>query len=407
MVSSIAHYQQALDQLQSKQQYRRIPALTHHGKFVEVDNKKLLNIASNDYLALGMDSKLQADFLDYIADMPMDERPKLGATSSRLLTGNDTQLSLLENELEAWYASTESKELKHASLQKSALVFNSGYHANIGLLPALTRLPVKTVIIADKLVHASIIDGLQLSKVNNKTDFKRYRHNDYAHLQSLIKCVADDIQRIIIVTESIFSMDGDKADLKELVKIKQTDKRIELYVDEAHAVGVCGKTGCGVAEETNTIGDIDYLVGTFGKSFASMGAYLICEPVVKQWLTNSLRPLIFSTALPPMTHAWSRFVLAKMPYLNDKRKQLHTLSSMTAKAIEEKTQQANPSQSAIIPYILGSNALALDKAQQLQQAGFYALPIRPPTVPANTARVRLVMHAAINQQQHKKLLQCL
>ncbi len=407
MISNISLYQQALDQLKSKQQYRLIPSLIHQGKFVKVDNKKLLNIASNDYLAIGMDKKLQADFLDYIADMPIDERPKLGATSSRLLTGNDVQLDKLESELEAWYAAAYVKNSVDSTSKKVALVFNSGYHANIGLLPALTSIPVKTMIIADKLVHASIIDGMQLSKINNKTSFKRYRHNDYAHLQDLIKLVSDDVQRIIVVTESIFSMDGDKADLTELVRIKQTDKRIELYVDEAHAIGVCAKTGCGVAAETNTIHEIDYLVGTFGKAFASMGAYLICEAVVKQWLTNSLRPLIFSTALPPITHAWSRFILAKMPYLNDRRKQLHTLSTTMVKAIEEKTQQVNPSQSAIIPYILGSNELALAKAKQLQQAGFYALPIRPPTVPVNSARVRLVMHAAINEQNYKKLLQCL
>ena len=144
--------------------------------------------------------------------------------------------------------------------------------------------------------------------------------------------------------------------------------------------------GLGLAEETHTLVDIDYLVGTFGKAFASIGAYIMCDEVVKQWLINAMRPLIFSTALPPINHAWTRFILAKMPTLTNERAHLAQLSTTLSQAIDPRhrvlpTLQDIYYESPIVPYILGDNASTLAKAQQLQAAGFYALPIRPPTVP--------------------------
>ena len=178
-------------------------------------------------------------------------------------------------------------------------------------------------------------------------------------------------------------------------------------------MGILGNQGLGLAEETQTLVDIDYLVGTFGKAFASVGAYILCDESVRQWLINQMRPLIFSTALPPMNHAWTRFVLAKMPYLNDKRQHLATLSLQLNKFVSKTLQpphsaseniQPEHYQSPIIPYILGDNRLAVAKALQLQAAGFYALPIRPPTVPANTARIRLVMNAALTHDDCQRLM---
>lgn len=413
--------ERSLQSLKEKQQYRELSTLTHQGRYVIYKGKPLLNIASNDYLGLGGDNELQAEFLEQLQQLPATQRPKMSATSSRLLTGNDEQLQALENELQAWYqsATIKSNVIPQSAL-KSALVFNSGYHANIGLLPALTSLPIKTLILADKLVHASIIDGMRLSQTKLCT-YRRYRHNDYRQLDQLIAQAPADIERIIIVTESIFSMDGDRADLLQLVRLKAQDSRIELYVDEAHAVGVLGNQGLGLAEETQTLADIDYLVGTFGKAFASVGAYILCDEPVRQWLINQMRPLIFSTALPPMNHAWTRFILAKMPNLNDKRQHLADISTQLSQLVNQ-TMSNNVEpihntlenincahnrgqyQSPIIPYILGDNALTVAKAMQLQDAGFYALPIRPPTVPVNTARIRLVMNAALTYDDCRRLM---
>tara|TARA_R110002051_G_scaffold10704_1_gene40159 strand:+ start:8036 stop:9268 length:1233 start_codon:yes stop_codon:yes gene_type:complete len=402
----INHLQESLNALVTANQYRQIPDLQHHGRYVLSEGARLLNIASNDYLGLGSNKQLQSEFLNQLSQSPVDNIPRMSATSSRLLTGNDEHLQALESELQHWYQNAIEKQ--NLSSSKSVLVFNSGYHANIGILPALTTLPIKTLVLADKLVHASIIDGIRLSQ-SKLVSYRRYRHNDYEHLAKFIAQADLSFGRIIIVTESIFSMDGDRADLAQLVQLKAKDARIELYVDEAHAIGILGNTGLGLAEETQTLADIDYLVGTFGKAFASIGAYIMCDEVVKQWLINQMRPLIFSTALPPINHAWTRFILAKIPSLTEQRLHLAQLSTMISTAIPEPyrisaTNQNSDYHSPIVPYILGDNALTIAKSKQLQAAGFYALPVRPPTVPANTARIRLVMNAALSSDDCQRLI---
>jgi len=402
----INRLQESLNALKAANQYRQIPNLQHHERYVISEGNRLLNIASNDYLGLGSNKQLQSDFLNQLNQFPIDSVPRMSATSSRLLTGNDEHLQALESELQEWYQNAVDK--KNLSSSKSVLVFNSGYHANIGILPALTTLPIKTLILADKLVHASIIDGIRLSQ-SKLVSYHRYRHNDYEHLAKFIEQADSSVERIIIVTESIFSMDGDRADLAQLVQLKAKDARIELYIDEAHAIGILGDSGLGLAEETQTLADIDYLVGTFGKAFASIGAYIMCDDVVKHWLINQMRPLIFSTALPPINHAWTRFILAKMPSLTEQRLHLAQLSATLSDAIPERYRVSLIHQDAgyappIVPYILGDNALTVEKAKQLQAAGFYALPVRPPTVPANTARIRLVMNAALSHEDCQRLI---
>ncbi|WP_296205884.1 8-amino-7-oxononanoate synthase [Psychrobacter sp. UBA3962] len=394
---------QQLDTLKSKEQYRQLPPVTHQDQWIICNERRLLNISSNDYLGLGNETQLQSQFLSYLQQMPDSVLPKMGSTSSRLLTGNHSQLPLLEAELLDWYR-LALPEKQSSMSNKAVLVVNSGYHANIGILPALAKLPVNTLILTDTLIHASLIDGVRLigSKHTHCT-YQRYRHNDMEHLTALIEQATDEVERIIVVTESIFSMDGDRADLQGLVKLKASDPRIELYVDEAHAVGVLGHNGLGLAEETQTLEDIDYIVGTFGKAFASMGAYVICDASIREWLINQMRSFIFSTALPPITHCWTRFVLAKMPSLSNLRNHLAEVSLRVSQAIHTDSEVSY--QSPIIPYILGDNASAVQKAQALQQAGFYTLPIRPPTVPVGTARIRLVMNAKLSVEDCDRLIE--
>lgn len=394
---------QQLDTLKSKEQYRQLPPVTHQDQWIICNERRLLNISSNDYLGLGNETQLQSQFLSYLQQMPDSVLPKMGSTSSRLLTGNHSQLPLLEAELLDWYH-LALPEKQRSTSNKAVLVVNSGYHANIGILPALAKLPVNTLILTDTLIHASLIDGVRLiGSKHPHCRYQRYRHNDMGHLAALIEQASDEVERIIVVTESIFSMDGDRADLQALVKLKAGDPRIELYVDEAHAVGVLGHNGLGLAEETQTLQDIDYIVGTFGKAFASMGAYVICDASIREWLINQMRSFIFSTALPPITHCWTRFVLAKMPSLSNLRTHLAEVSLRVSQAIHTNSEVSY--QSPIIPYILGDNASAVQKAQALQQAGFYALPIRPPTVPVGTARIRLVMNAKLSTEDCDRLIE--
>ena len=377
-------FKQQLEQLSAKNQYRSIPDLVHQGRYIMRENRKMLNMSSNDYLGLASNENLRQSFLQQYAD----NFPSFTSSSSRLLTGNFP----VYTDLEQFIAQRFQRE--------SALLFNSGYHANLGILPALTT--TKSLILADKLVHASMIDGIRLSQC----EFFRYRHNDYEHLKSLLEKNAGKFDRTFIVTESVFSMDGDVADLKYLVQLKKLFPNTYLYVDEAHAIGVYGKDGLGIAERANVIADIDLLVGTFGKALASMGAYVVCDQILKECLINQMRPLIFSTALPPFNVAWTHFIFERLPQFSKERAHLEQLSAFLRQEVEHKTQ-IMPSQTCIVPYILGENEATLAKAKDLQEQGYYCLPIRPPTVPKGTSRIRLSLTADMTMDEVKQFVACL
>ena len=377
-------FKQQLEQLSAQNQYRSIPDLVHQGRYITRENRKMLNMSSNDYLGLASNENLRQSFLQQYGD----NFPSFTSSSSRLLTGNFP----IYTDLEQLIAQRFQRE--------GALLFNSGYHANLGILPALTT--TKSLILADKLVHASMIDGIRLSQC----EFFRYRHNDYEHLKNLLEKNAGKFDRTFIVTESVFSMDGDVADLKHLVQLKKQFPDTYLYVDEAHAIGVYGKNGLGIAERANVIADIDLLVGTFGKALASMGAYVVCDQILKECLINQMRPLIFSTALPPFNVAWTHFIFERLPEFSKERTHLEQLSLFLRQEVENRTQ-IMPSQTCIVPYILGENDATLAKAKDLQAKGYYCLPIRPPTVPKGTSRIRLSMTADMTIDEVKQFVACL
>ena len=377
-------FKQQLEQLSAQNQYRSIPDLVHQGRYIMRENCKMLNMSSNDYLGLASNENLRQSFLQQYGD----NFPSFTSSSSRLLTGNFP----VYTDLEQLIAQRFQRE--------SVLLFNSGYHANLGILPALTT--TKSLILADKLVHASMIDGIRLSQC----EFFRYRHNDYEHLKNLLEKNAGKFDRTFIVTESVFSMDGDVADLKYLAQLKKQFPNTYLYVDEAHAIGVYGKNGLGIAERANVIADIDLLVGTFGKALASMGAYVVCDQILKECLINQMRPLIFSTALPPFNVAWTHFIFERLPQLSKERTHLEQLSAFLRQEVEHRTQ-IMPSQTCIVPYILGKNDATLAKAKDLQEQGYYCLPIRPPTVPKDTSRIRLSLTADMTMDEVKQFVACL
>lgn len=377
-------FKQQLEQLRAQNQYRSIPDLVHQGRYITRENRKMLNMSSNDYLGLASNENLRQSFLQQYGD----NFPSFTSSSSRLLTGNFP----IYTDLEQLIAQRFQRE--------SALLFNSGYHANLGILPALTT--TKSLILADKLVHASMIDGIRLSQCA----FFRYRHNDYEHLKSLLEKNVGKFDCTFIVTESVFSMDGDVADLNYLVQLKKQFPNTYLYVDEAHAIGVYGKNGLGIAERANVIADIDLLIGTFGKALASMGAYVVCDQILKECLINQMRPLIFSTALPPFNVAWTHFIFERLPQLSKERMHLEQLSAFLRQEVEHRTQ-IMPSQTCIIPYILGENDATLAKTKDLQEQGYYCLPIRPPTVPKGTSRIRLSLTADMTMDEVKQFVACL
>jgi 8-amino-7-oxononanoate synthase len=288
----------------------------------------------------------------------------------------------LENQLSQFYE------------REAALLFNSGYHANIGILPALTT--SASLILSDKLVQASLIDGISLSRAKHV----RYRHNDYEQLERLLHENAPKHDLVFVVTESLFSMDGDISDLKRLVSLKKHYPNLLLYADEAHAVGVRGGSGRGVAEEQQVIPGIDILVGTFGKALASVGAFAVTHRKIKELLINSARSFIFTTALPPVNICWSKFILDKIPFLTKEREHLSDLQRHISKNWKKQMVTSH-----IFPCIVGESSESVRLAGKLQGTGFYALPIRPPTVPEGSARIRFSLTAQMTVDEVDRLVE--
>ena len=367
--------------LKEQNNFRILPTLIHQGKEVIINGQRMLNLSSNDYLGLANDTVLLNAFWQTVKP----EEVKFSSSSSRLLTGNFAAYGELEDLLSSLFGT------------EAALVFNCGYHANTGILPAVCN--TKTLILADKLVHASLIDGIRLSEAK----CIRYRHNEYSQLERLVETHHKQYEQVIIVTESIFSMDGDEADLPRLVKLKQKYPNILLYVDEAHAVGVRGTDGLGCAEAYGCIADIDFLVGTFGKALASSGAYIVCRQVIRDYLINKMRPFIFTTGLPPVTLQWTSFVLRHLAGYQAKREHLAAIGNRLRAALREKGYSST-SVSQIVPMVAGESATALQIAKELQRKGFYALPVRPPTVPEGTSRIRFSLTADVTDEEVEKLI---
>lgn len=370
-----------LSELEAKGNLRVLPQVEFQGKWVVAPEGRMLNLSSNDYLGIAHDEALRSEFLE--------SRPAQSAlfssTSSRLLTGNYPIYDEVEECLARLYGA------------ESALFFSSGYHMNTGILPAVAD--SKTLILADKLVHASIIDGLRLAAANSL----RYRHQDYQQLEALLDKHCQVYERVIVVTESLFSMDGDVAPLAKLVDLKKKYGNVMLYVDEAHAVGARGPKGLGVAEEQGCIADIDFLCGTMGKAMGSMGAFVICSKTIRSFLVNKMRTLIFTTALPPIQMEWTRFVLSKIASMSERRQWLRKASLSVQDALV-KSGFASPSDSHILPVIIGPSDKTILKAQELRRSGFYVLPIRPPTVPEGTSRLRISLTAAIEPEELDALI---
>ena len=373
---------QELIQLEQTGNLRGLPGIELDGKWIHLDEKKMLNLSSNDYLGIASDQKMRQDFL---SNLDID-KAIFSSSSSRLLTGNYPVYQKVERLLTDLYK------------KESALVFSSGYHMNMGILPAIAD--KNTLILADKLVHASIIDGIRISSAQ----CIRYRHQDYRQLEELLDKHHAGYRSMIIVTESIFSMDGDVSPLPLLVQLKKKYPNTFLYVDEAHAVGVRGLNGLGIAEEEDCIPEIDLLCGTFGKAFASMGGFVVCSKIFRDYLINRMRTFIFTTALPPIQLEWSFFVLNQMINMKEERMWLRKSSQKVKEALEGKGFTSTSS-SHILPVVIGDSKETILKAGEMQRKGFYMLPVRPPTVPEGTSRLRISLTAGITSAELNQLIQ--
>ena len=374
-------YANELEELNKVGMLRSIPNINTDGKYIYENGEKYLNLSTNDYLGIFEREDIKSKFLDYVNNFP-NKYPLLSSASSRLLTGNSNSYADLEKLL----ASKFGKE--------SALLFNSGYHANNGIVPALTD--KNSLIVADKLVHASIIDGIKLSGCK----FERFKHNNVKHLAKILEKEHSNYQKIFIVTEGVFSMRGDSAPLREIVEIKNKYDNVLLYLDEAHSFGVLGNNGLGLADELNLIDSVDLYIATFGKAISSVGAFLVCNSIVRSYLINKMRPLIFSTALPSINIEWSKFIINELDSFNKDRENLKAISVKLKDALGIK----DTSNSNILSYVTGSAESAVALHNKLKAKGVYALPVRPPTVPEGESGIRISLTSAINEQDMELII---
>ncbi len=342
---------------------------------IEVDGLHFLNLAGNDYLGLATDAAFCADFYSELEQEDVLSRYGTGSGASRLMTGNFQACAQLEEELARFYQ------------RQAALLFNSGYHLNVGLLPALST--KEDLILADKLCHASLIDGMRLSRAR----VLRYPHLDYAAIDRILARERGHFRHVFLVSESIFSMDGDCADLAELVRLKEKWGAL-LYVDEAHGIGIRGESGRGLAEEQGVLAAVDLFIGTFGKAYGGLGAFVTAERVVIDYLINSARPQIFSTGLAPVNVQWLRFVLRHVPQLQAERQRVAELAERLRAALRAEGLSTMGA-SNIVPVLIGSAERTLAVAQRIRERGYWVTAVRPPTVPQGSSRLRLSLSATM------------
>lgn len=352
--------------LKNQYQYRELHNFSGIDGKTILDGKEYLNFSSNDYLNFSNHPEIIA------AAINAAKKYGVSSSSSRLVTGNFACHEELEHELAIF------------KQYPAALLFGSGWLANISIIPALvTR---EDQIFMDKLCHASLVDAALLSKAK----IFRFQHNDMEHLAQLLKTNASS-KRKLIVTESVFSMDGDLAPLIEMSEIaKQYDAT--MMVDEAHATGIFGKNGRGLVNELKLTKAVNISMGTCSKALGSYGGFVVCSEAMRDYLINFGRGFIFSTAPPPASVAASNMALKLLQVQPDYGKTLLLRAQSFRNDLKSLGLNIGDSQSHIVPIIIGANAATLKFAGQLKQKGIIGIPIRPPTVPKNQARVRLVLN---------------
>jgi 8-amino-7-oxononanoate synthase len=297
----------------------------------------------------------------------------------------------IHHRLESAIAALKGKE--------AGLLFGSGYLANTGIIPALCG--SDDVIYSDRLNHASIVDGVLLSRAR----FYRFRHNDLNHLEDLLKSHRSRYRRALIVVESLYSMDGDLAPVSELLGLRGRYAAM-LMIDEAHATGVFGVKGEGVISQTGADA-VDVILGTFGKALGGYGAFVAISNQMRQFLLNRARTFIFSTALPPAVIGANLLAVKLLDEEPERRSLVCRLASELRRALKDDLGLNTPSESQIVPVIVGDSRSALNLAGSLRDAGFFVKAIRPPTVPEGKARIRLSVTANHSANDVRRLLEAL
>lgn len=364
-------YNQHLQELQVSGKYRQLPELN----FL---SKPCLDFSSNDYLSFQQKEELMH------AAAQAAYQHGIGATGSRLLSGN----KIIFEKLEARIAQDKGTE--------SALVFNSGFQANVSVLASLLDqkvLKTQPLVFFDRLNHASLYQAMFLSKAV----LIRYRHNDMQHLSVLLASYQKDLRPKFIVTETLFGMDGDILPIQQVVALAARHHAF-LYLDEAHATGVIGNHGYGLST-TVTLKEIPHVVmGTFSKALGCSGAYIACNQILKDYLINKAAGFIYSTAISPMLIGAVSKAWELVRTLDKERQQLFSLAQFLRGQLLGLGLNIGNSTSHIIPILLGEENFTMQSKQQLLQKGIMVSSIRPPTVPPGASRLRIALNVSHTKQ---------
>jgi 8-amino-7-oxononanoate synthase len=353
------------------------------GAQIQSDKGPLLNFSSNDYLGLSHHPEVIRRAQEFAGEWGV------GAGASRLVCGTLDIHRRVE------------EKLARGKGSEAALILASGYQANVSVLAALLDpkvLGAEPLVLSDRLNHASIHDGCRLAGVRET----RYQHNDLSHLEELLAAKRRPGQPCYILSESVFSMDGDRADVGKLIEMA---KRFDafLYLDEAHSTGVLGRDGFGLSADFP--GQVDLAMGTFSKALGSFGAYVACSATLRDFLVNRCGGYIYSTALPPPVLGAIDAALDLLPGMESTRQELQANAANLRQAWA--SLDCGGSSTQIVPVIVGAEDAALDLARKLEDEGILGVAIRPPTVPPGTARLRFSLTAAHEPADIARLVEAL
>ncbi len=369
-MSNLDYLKKQVNQLKEDGVYRKLPI--NYGpcsNVIELNHKRVVNLSSNNYLGLATHPRVVK------ASIAAVEKYGVGTGSVRTIVGNQ---DLLE-ELEVVLAEFKREE--------AVTVFQSGLNCNIGAIQAIVN--KGDLIISDELNHASIIDGVRLSRADKAV----FKHSNMADLERVLKEKRENYNTVLIITDGVFSMDGDLAKLPEIVKLAKQYNCL-TYVDDAHGSGVLGESGRGTVDHFGLHGQVDFIIGTLSKAIGVIGGYVASSMVVKEWLLHRARPLLFSTALPP----------AAVGAITESIKLLMSSTEYTdklwsnAKYFKEKLGKlgfnTGHSETPITPVIIGEEALTMDFSKALLEEGVFVSGIVFPTVPKGTGRLRCMISAS-------------
>lgn len=347
-------------------------------RFLRELNGVQINFSSNDYISIASDLDLQREFFSQYKNL-LESTPMFSSSSSRLITGNYPLIAELESELAKIY-------------ERDAIVFNSGYDGNTTILETIVS--KDTLVLTDRLNHASIYNGI----INSKVTSYRYRHLNMEHLRELLEKYSGQYKEILVVTETIYSMDGDCVDLQKLVNLKK-EFGFKIFLDEAHSFGVYGY---GLAYKEKLHQEIDFLFIPLGKGGGSIGAYLICDTHIKEYLVNFAKGFIYTTALPPINIAWNLFILKKIPQMEGRIEKLRAITEYFYEKLEkyqvETAVKLNIiSTTHIIPIIIPKVSLCNKIAESMRAKDILVFAIKEPTVPKNTSRLRISLNSNITK----------